>query len=232
MLSVIRCTYLMIYQLRALNDIYLFKDNIDASLTRYFGLDVHQSILSSWDLKPFLPEPSIKAASWCIDSPNDFMSCVSRCSDCMTDWIDSCIEQMAMISRNMIQSHTNLIFVFMLPKRSTSNALFSLPNSNLPRTILQLNPMKWNWVDKWEQLTMLWWRTGSHILIFCGILAQGKIMFNYVKDMVFPQVYRFRRISKVNLCFSLSQIDSLPTITLPLIQLEVNTNTVIELYIS
>lgn len=32
---------------RALNDIYIFKNGIDASLIRYFGLDVHDSIISS-----------------------------------------------------------------------------------------------------------------------------------------------------------------------------------------
>ncbi|EPB89557.1 hypothetical protein HMPREF1544_03641 [Mucor circinelloides 1006PhL] len=76
-------------RLLALNDICLFKDNIDASLTRYSGLDIHTSILPVWDLKPFLLEPSIKAALWCsqlgIDPPNDLMPCVSRCPGFKTE---------------------------------------------------------------------------------------------------------------------------------------------------
>ncbi|CEP12945.1 hypothetical protein [Parasitella parasitica] len=52
--------------------------------------------------------------------------------------------------------------------------------------------------------------------IVCGMLAQGKRISNYVMDMIAPQLYRFRKISEVDLCFTLSQLDSLPTIVLRL----------------
>ncbi|CAO3609183.1 unnamed protein product [Mucor fragilis] len=42
--------------------------------------------------------------------------------------------------------------------------------------------------------------------IVCGILAQGKRMSNYVMDMVSPPAHRFRKISKVDLCFTLRLI--------------------------
>ncbi|KAG2206919.1 hypothetical protein INT45_001264, partial [Circinella minor] len=262
-------------RLLALNDIYLFKDNIDASLTRYFGLDVHTSILSTWDLKPFLPEPSIKAASWCsqlgIDPPNDFMSCVSRCSDFMTE---------ATMSKNVVDIHTAHILSSFLPILINGSSDKAIEDSYVHH---YLSPIILSIFESDRRLKTRW-ANGNDIKkhdpvsykpdfcvythtinikcviliaefkptennsavesdevklgrqmkaayndlvenripnpIVCGILAQGKCMSNYVMDMISPQLYRFRKNSEVDLCFALSQLDSLPAIVLRLLQLK------------
>ncbi|KAG1520862.1 hypothetical protein G6F46_009038 [Rhizopus delemar] len=271
-------------RLLALNDIYLFKDNIDASLTRYFRLDVHTSILSAWDLKPFLPEPSIKAASWCsqlgIDPPNDFMSCVSRCSGFMTE---------ATISKNVVDTHTAHILSSFLPILIDGSSDKAIEDSYVHH---YLSPIIVSIFESDRRLKTRW-ANGNDIKkhnpvsykpdfcvytqtinikcviliaefkptennsavesdevklgrqmkaayndlvedripnpIVCGMLAQGKRMSNYVMDMISPQLYRFRKFSEVDLCFTLSQLDSLPTIVLRLLQLKnVDLETVIK----
>ncbi|KAG1040106.1 hypothetical protein G6F43_012355 [Rhizopus delemar] len=261
-------------RLLALNDIYLFKNNIDASLTRYFELDVHKSILSAWDLNPFLPEPPIKAASWCsqlgIDPPNDFMSCVSRCSGFMNE---------ATMSKNIVDLHTAHILSSFLPILINGLSDKAIEDSYVHH---YLNPIIASIFESDSRLKTRW-ANGNDIKkhdpvsykpdfcvytqtintkciiliaefkptennsavesdevklgrqmkaayndlvenripnpIVCGMLAQGKRMSNYVMDMISPQLYRFRKFSEVDLCFTLSQLDSLPTIVLRLLQL-------------
>ncbi|KAG2221930.1 hypothetical protein INT45_013266 [Circinella minor] len=62
----------------------------------------------------------------------------------------------------------------------------------------------------------------SKLPMVCGILAQGKHMSKDVMDMISPQLYRCRQISKVDVCFTtLSQLNSFITMVLRLFRIKV-----------
>ncbi|CAO3664867.1 unnamed protein product [Rhizopus stolonifer] len=72
-------------RLLTLNDIYIFDEKIDESVTKYFGVDLHRLVMSDINFNSYRPHKPNKAHAWCLevieDPPNDLMSTLKLCSN-------------------------------------------------------------------------------------------------------------------------------------------------------
>ncbi|CEG78927.1 hypothetical protein RMATCC62417_13460 [Rhizopus microsporus] len=67
----------------------IFNNDLSNSVTKYFGTNIHQAIMSNLRFGNYRPERPNKALIWCQgiseDLPSDFLSCLSVCSRHMTE---------------------------------------------------------------------------------------------------------------------------------------------------
>ncbi|CEG64292.1 hypothetical protein RMATCC62417_01290 [Rhizopus microsporus] len=97
-------------RLLALNDIFIFSNALSSSVTKYFGTNIHQAIMSSLRFENYRPETPNKALIWCQeineDPPSNFLSCLSVCSRHMAE---------AAEKKNNIDAHTAHVLTQILP---------------------------------------------------------------------------------------------------------------------
>ncbi|KAI8057547.1 uncharacterized protein B0P05DRAFT_498570 [Gilbertella persicaria] len=96
-------------RLLALNDIYIFDEKIDKSVTKYFGVDLHKLIMSDIDFNSYRPPKPNKAHAWCLevieDPPNDLMSTLKLCSN----FLCQAIQQNNEVDLHVAHSLTQLL---------------------------------------------------------------------------------------------------------------------------
>ncbi|KAI9336265.1 hypothetical protein BD770DRAFT_245410 [Pilaira anomala] len=72
-------------RLLSLNDIFIFDENMDASITKYFGTESHEMIMSDISYSCYLPHQPIKSHVWCLkiaeNPPDDLISSLKLCSN-------------------------------------------------------------------------------------------------------------------------------------------------------
>ncbi|KAI8641965.1 hypothetical protein BD408DRAFT_345156 [Parasitella parasitica] len=97
-------------KIMAMNDIYLFSNEPNNSITKYFLHGMHKLIMAELKCNKNLPEMPDKASVWCTeisnDPPTDWISAITKASGLLSD---------AITSKNIVDIHTAHTLVQTLP---------------------------------------------------------------------------------------------------------------------
>ncbi|KAI8077020.1 hypothetical protein BDF21DRAFT_384817 [Thamnidium elegans] len=99
-------------RLLSLNDIYIFDENIDGSVTKYFGAELHKVVMSDISFNCYRPHKPNQSHAWCLeiaeDPPDDLKSTLKLC----TDFLIQATEQDNEVDLHMAHTLTQLpVFV-------------------------------------------------------------------------------------------------------------------------
>ncbi|KAG1047743.1 hypothetical protein G6F43_009827 [Rhizopus delemar] len=96
----------------SLNDINIFDENIDESLTKYFGVELHKVVMSDISFNCYRPHKPNQSHAWCLEiaenPPDDLKSALKLC----TDFLIQATEQDNGVDLHMVHILTQLLPVF------------------------------------------------------------------------------------------------------------------------
>ncbi|KAI8980908.1 hypothetical protein BDB01DRAFT_190499 [Pilobolus umbonatus] len=100
-------------RLLSLNDIYLFDENIDGSITKYVGAELHNVIMSDFSFYCYRPHKPVKSHAWCLEIAE---STLKLC----TDFLIQATEQDNEVDLHMAHTLTQLLPVFVAGSHDSS----------------------------------------------------------------------------------------------------------------
>ncbi|KAG1137013.1 hypothetical protein G6F37_012606 [Rhizopus arrhizus] len=107
-------------RLLSLNDIYIFDENIDGSITKYFGAELHKVVMSDISFSCYRPHKPNKSHVWYLEiaenPPDDLKSTLKLC----TDFLIQANEQVNEVDLHMAHTLTQLLPVFIAGSHDSS----------------------------------------------------------------------------------------------------------------
>ncbi|KAI7904908.1 uncharacterized protein BX663DRAFT_484271 [Cokeromyces recurvatus] len=107
-------------RLLSLNDIYIFDESIDESVTKYFGVGLHKVVMSDISFNCYRPHRPNKSHVWCLEiaenPPDDLMSALKLC----TDFLIQATKQDNEVDLHMAHTLTQLLSVFVASSHDSS----------------------------------------------------------------------------------------------------------------
>ncbi|KAG2237224.1 hypothetical protein INT48_006628 [Thamnidium elegans] len=107
-------------RLLSLNDIYIFDENIDGSVTKYFGAELHKVVMSDISFNCYRPHKPNQSHAWCLeiaeDPSDDLKSTLKLC----TDFLIQATEQDNEVDLHMAHTLTQLLPVFVAGSHDSS----------------------------------------------------------------------------------------------------------------
>ncbi|OAD01816.1 hypothetical protein MUCCIDRAFT_111155 [Mucor lusitanicus CBS 277.49] len=114
-------------RLLCLNDMYLFEQELDRSISRYFGSSSHRRIITSIHYKQYSASSPSNAWKWCNqvkdNAPFDYIESLAVCAGFTIE---------ATTSKNLVDIHTAQVLNDLLP-----SFLFRPPNAAIEDTFVQ-----------------------------------------------------------------------------------------------
>ncbi|KAG2205501.1 hypothetical protein INT47_005875, partial [Mucor saturninus] len=107
-------------RLLSLNDIYIFDENIDGSVTKYFGAELHEVVMSDISFNCYRPPKPDQSHVWCLEvaenPPYDLKSTLKSC----TNFLIQATEQDNEVDLHMAHTLTQLLPVFVAGSQDNS----------------------------------------------------------------------------------------------------------------
>ncbi|KAI9471860.1 MAG: hypothetical protein EXX96DRAFT_622048 [Benjaminiella poitrasii] len=107
-------------RLLSLNDIYIFDENIDGSITKYFGAELHKVVMSDISFNCHRPHKPNKSHVWCLEiaenPPDDLKSTLKLCAD----FLIQATEQDNEVDLHVAHTLTQLLPVFVAGSHDSS----------------------------------------------------------------------------------------------------------------